>query len=67
MKEFLDKYYWLKSRKFWTFVFTWVSLLITCLQTTPFPTELFIQGSVGLAVGYMASVAFEDGMEKRKP
>jgi hypothetical protein len=67
MQEFLDKYHFLKSRKFWTFVFTWMALLITCLKADPFPVDNFVNASVALAIGYMGSVAFEDGLEKRKP
>lgn len=65
MAAFLDKYHFLKSRKFWMTVSAWIALLITCLQTTPFPTETFVNGTVALALGYVGSVAWEDAAEKR--
>ena len=65
MREFLNKYHFLKSRKFWAVLFGWIALLVTCFQQMPFPTETFVNGSVALVLGYIGSIAFEDGMQKR--
>jgi hypothetical protein len=61
----MDKFHFLKSRKFWTAVSALAILLITCFQTEPFPTETFVNGVVAIALGYIGGVAFEDGMAKK--
>jgi hypothetical protein len=65
MGVFLNKYHFLRSRKFWAALAAWLALLITCLQTEPFPVETFVNGTVAIALGYIGGVAFEDGMAKK--
>jgi hypothetical protein len=66
MNDILDRYHFLKSRKFWAAFAGWIALLISCLQTEPFPVETFVNGTVAIALGYIGGVAFEDGMAKRQ-
>ena len=64
MDAFLDKYHFLKSRKFWAALAGWIALLVSCLQSEPFPIDTFVNGTVAIALGYIGGVAFEDGMSK---
>lgn len=66
MDVFLDKWHFLKSRKFWAAFAGWLALLITCLQSDPFPVDQFVNGTVAIVLGYIGGVAFEDGMAKRQ-
>ncbi len=76
MQEFLNTYHFLKSRKFWAVLLAWVTLLSTsiavvcldpevCTVITPFPWQDFTTKTIALVLGYIATVAFEDGMAKR--
>lgn len=76
MAEFLDKYHFLKSRKFWAVLLGWLTLLsasisamcldpAVCNPIVPFPWQDFTTKTVTLVIGYIGSVAFEDGMAKR--
>lgn len=65
MTAFLDKYWFLKSRKFWVFIGAVISLYFATARVQPFPVETFIQGVVALALGYMGTVAWEDTAAKK--
>lgn len=65
MDDFLDKWHFLKSRKFWAAAIAFVALLATCAQVEPFPWQEFIEKTVWIVLGYIGGTAFEDGMAKR--
>lgn len=64
MSAFLNKYWFLKSRKFWTFIGSVVIVISTAAAVDPFPVREVIISITTLAVGYMGTVAYEDGAAK---
>ena len=64
-KSFLERFHFLKSRKFWAAFSAWIAVLAACIVVEPFPWHEFIEKSVWIATAYIGGVAFEDGMEKR--
>lgn len=65
MDAFLDKWHFLKSRKFWAAAAAFVAVLSACIQVEPFPWQEFIEKTVWIVLGYIGGTAFEDGMAKR--
>lgn len=60
MDEFLNKFYFLKSRKFWAFIGGIITILSAAFQAEVFPTQEVITGIVALVLGYMGTTAWED-------
>ncbi len=60
MEAILNKYWFLKSRKFWTFLGSVMTILTTAATQHPYPTTTVILSIVSLAIAYMGSVAWED-------
>lgn len=60
--EFLRRTF--TSKKFWAFAVTFVTLLSTAMADGIISSEEG-RNIAGLAVGYVLSVAFEDGMSRR--
>lgn len=65
MEVFLDKWHFLKSRKFWTMIGAVVTLLVTAANQDPYPIDTVIQGLVAIVLGYMGTVAWEDTASKK--
>lgn len=65
MDEFLNKYYFLKSRKFWAFIGGIVSILTAAFQAPVFPVQEVITGITALVIGYMGTTAWEDVATKK--
>lgn len=60
MDGFLNKFHFLKSRKFWTFIGGVAGIFSAAAQVEPFPVTEVIVGIVTLATGYMTTTAWED-------
>jgi len=55
----------LHSRKFWAFVVGLLTITSTALSAETFPMKDYIQQVTLMVIGYIGSIAFEDGMAKR--
>lgn len=60
MDGFLDRFHFLKSRKFWAFIGGIISILGAAFQAEVFPTQEVIAGITALVLGYMGTTAWED-------
>jgi hypothetical protein len=65
MDEFLDKFHFLKSRKFWAFIGGVISILSAAFQADVFPVTEVITGITALVLGYMGTTAWEDTAMKK--
>lgn len=65
MDGFLEKFHFLKSRKFWAAVSAAVTLLTAASTQDPYPIDTVIQGLVAIALGYMGTTAWEDTAMKK--
>lgn len=65
MDGFLDRFWWLKSKKVWAFVIGAVTLTGTAFQMDVFPYADYSTKLVALIIGFMGSNAVEDGMKAR--
>lgn len=65
MDAFLDKFHFLKSRKWWAFIGGVFGILSAAFQAEVFPVQEVIMGIVALVLGYMGTTAWEDTAMKK--
>lgn len=63
MDAFLERFWWLKSKKVWAFIIGLVGLTAAAFQVEPFPYADYTMKLVALIVGFQGSNALEDGMK----
>lgn len=63
MDAFLNKFWWLKSKKVWAFIIGVVGITGAAFQMDVFPYVDYTTKLVALIVGFQASNAVEDGMK----
>lgn len=63
MDAFLDRFWWLKSKKVWAFIIGFVTIAAAAFQVEPFPYEDFTMKVLGLVAAFIGGNALEDGMK----
>jgi hypothetical protein len=65
MDAFLNRFWWLKSKKVWAFIIGVVGITGAAFQADVFPYVDYTTKLVALIVGFQAANALEDGMKAR--
>lgn len=63
MDAFLERFWWLKSKKVWAFIIGFVTIAAAAFQVEPFPYEDFTMKVLGLVAAFIGGNALEDGMK----
>lgn len=63
MDKFLNRFWWLKSKKVWAFIIGVVGITAAAFQVDPFPYADYTMKLVALIIGFQGTNALEDGMK----